>query len=143
MLSFGGSHSDESWKFDPKLVEDTGADGRLSLLYRFLYLFKDLVTVKNTNALLPIIHGFLIAILTEAYDPEHLSVPHPSHGEVCHRFRNDDDGHWSVVLAHCGGCGKFSDTLKFCARCHAAAYCNADCQRKAWPMHKHSCRVAE
>ena len=46
----------------------------------------------------------------------------------------------------CAQCGRTAAAaaaaggkLQQCARCHAARYCSADCQRAAWPQHRASC----
>ena len=42
----------------------------------------------------------------------------------------------------CGTCGKRSKPTKNllrCARCRLASYCDASCQKKAWPTHKLAC----
>ena len=41
------------------------------------------------------------------------------------------------VLKQCGSCGK-ACALE-CSLCHAAFYCNAECQKKAWKDHKKHC----
>ena len=77
-------------------------------------------------------------LLVEGYAPAQTCRPHSEH--KCHESLKDDDvKHWSVLLAHCGACGVHAENLLFCARCHAAAYCDKDCQRAAWGRHKGSC----
>lgn len=34
----------------------------------------------------------------------------------------------------CAECGKEGEGLKRCSRCLAAYYCDASCQKKAWPV---------
>ena len=46
----------------------------------------------------------------------------------------------SALEPKCDECGKASATLKNCARCGVAKYCNHDCQKKAWKAHKKECR---
>ena len=51
-------------------------------------------------------------------------------------------GHLPVMqyleaLKQCGSCGK-ACALE-CSLCHAAFYCNAECQKKAWKAHKKQC----
>lgn len=41
--------------------------------------------------------------------------------------------------ATCAHCGAKSPPHR-CGRCRAAFFCSAECQRKAWPVHKHECR---
>ena len=40
----------------------------------------------------------------------------------------------------CNNCGKISANLLSCSRCKTVNYCDRDCQRAAWPMHKASCQ---
>ena len=40
----------------------------------------------------------------------------------------------------CSYCGKTSENLKKCTRCHDVQYCNKDCQQKHWKLHKGSCK---
>ena len=40
----------------------------------------------------------------------------------------------------CSYCGKTTENLKKCTRCHAVQYCNKDCQQKHWKLHKASCK---
>ena len=35
------------------------------------------------------------------------------------------------------------DGLSFCPRCHCAAYCSKECQKKHWPEHKTVCKQAK
>lgn len=44
-----------------------------------------------------------------------------------------------IVEDECDTCGKKSDTLLRCGRCRRVRYCNAECQKKAWKMHKQAC----
>lgn len=39
----------------------------------------------------------------------------------------------------CGKCGKKSEALMKCSRCHKVAYCSKDCQRLDWKNHKRAC----
>ncbi|XP_065916565.1 uncharacterized protein [Dysidea avara] len=39
----------------------------------------------------------------------------------------------------CNYCGKCSENLKKCSRCRAVQYCNQDCQKKHWTIHKFAC----
>jgi len=56
-----------------------------------------------------------------------------------------------VCCAHCGrsdvdatgGDAKLMSKLKRCSRCGFAAYCNAECQKAHWPLHKQTCRALE
>jgi hypothetical protein len=32
------------------------------------------------------------------------------------------------------------DKMQQCSRCHSAAYCSRECQKKAWPRHKNFCK---
>ena len=42
--------------------------------------------------------------------------------------------------AQCDACGKGSMTLLRCKKCKLARYCNADCQKKHWRLHKKECQ---
>ena len=39
----------------------------------------------------------------------------------------------------CLWCDKRIDVTKRCSKCHSVFFCNIECQRKAWPIHKHHC----
>ena len=39
----------------------------------------------------------------------------------------------------CCECGKRSNSLKKCGKCHIAQYCSEACQKKAWKGHKAKC----
>lgn len=40
----------------------------------------------------------------------------------------------------CWFCKKLSETkLKKCGKCHLALYCDQECQKKHWPIHKMAC----
>lgn len=43
--------------------------------------------------------------------------------------------------AHCGGGGKESSKLKFCACCRSVRYCSADHQKAHWPEHQKVCKA--
>lgn len=48
-----------------------------------------------------------------------------------------------TFLASCGQCLKKEEKvgdMKCCSRCHAAFYCNKDCQTSAWKAHKKVCK---
>ncbi|OJD34375.1 n-lysine methyltransferase smyd2 [Diplodia corticola] len=47
-----------------------------------------------------------------------------------------------TVEDECNTCGKQNDALLHCGRCRKARYCNAECQKKAWKMHKPACAPA-
>ena len=40
----------------------------------------------------------------------------------------------------CLGCYKEAENLKRCGSCHVAHFCNEQCQRKAWPNHRLTCK---
>ncbi|XP_027746565.1 N-lysine methyltransferase SMYD2 isoform X2 [Empidonax traillii] len=40
---------------------------------------------------------------------------------------------------HCDGCFARKDGLSKCGRCKQAFYCNVECQKEDWPMHKLEC----
>jgi hypothetical protein len=42
------------------------------------------------------------------------------------------------VAKECMTCGA-TRKLKMCARCKVARFCNAECMRIAWPVHKSQC----
>ncbi|XP_064020570.1 N-lysine methyltransferase SMYD2 [Pogoniulus pusillus] len=41
--------------------------------------------------------------------------------------------------SHCDGCFARKEDLSKCGRCKQAFYCNVECQREDWPMHKLEC----
>eukprot|EP00927_Polykrikos_kofoidii_P062765 TRINITY_DN57569_c0_g1_i1.p1 TRINITY_DN57569_c0_g1~~TRINITY_DN57569_c0_g1_i1.p1 ORF type:complete len:359 (-),score=65.66 TRINITY_DN57569_c0_g1_i1:395-1423(-) len=43
----------------------------------------------------------------------------------------------------CGAAGCNGPGAKLCTRCGSEAYCSAECQRKAWKVHKTVCKPAE
>nr|GAT44846.1 predicted protein [Mycena chlorophos] len=44
--------------------------------------------------------------------------------------------HWT---SRCSNCGHRTPTLK-CSGCRISRYCDADCQKKDWPLHKQNCK---
>lgn len=52
----------------------------------------------------------------------------------------DTDDTFSSIV-YCSKCGKrgTSASINKCARCKTALYCSTDCQKAAWPEHKHEC----
>ena len=45
-----------------------------------------------------------------------------------------------VAATCCLGCGA-RRRLKFCAKCHVARFCSAECVARAWPAHQPNCRL--
>ncbi len=43
------------------------------------------------------------------------------------------------VRGACDTCGKDEGKRLACGRCRIAQYCSPDCQKKAWPSHRHIC----
>lgn len=41
----------------------------------------------------------------------------------------------------CANCGKIANKSKGCAGCHGAVYCNKECQKAHWKVHKLSCKA--
>ena len=41
----------------------------------------------------------------------------------------------------CDNCGKRSDQLKNCSKCHQMYYCDKECQQNDWKCHKFECKV--
>ena len=50
----------------------------------------------------------------------------------------EPDEIWRFDL-HCAECGRAPEKLSRCSRCKVVKYCSAECQRKAWDVHKASC----
>lgn len=46
----------------------------------------------------------------------------------------------SALSRHCGHCKRPSDKLKNCARCKVYRYCDVECQRNDWAVHKRICK---
>ncbi|XP_067686513.1 uncharacterized protein [Haliotis asinina] len=46
----------------------------------------------------------------------------------------------TVADNSCNSCGKVSSQCKRCLGCLKVAYCNRECQRKDWPVHKMDCK---
>jgi hypothetical protein len=42
-------------------------------------------------------------------------------------------------MDRCDSCGKTGDNLKKCVQCESVMYCNKDCQRAAWKIHRKAC----
>ena len=123
---------------DPNLVLMSGGDLRQVDLERFVAVYYPVATETNTTPLGSLMHMFITSILKECYPPAEYAEARPGH--VCHNMVLDDDTHWCVGYAHCGHCGLHSDRLLFCSRCKMAGYCNAACQKAAWPAHKRECK---
>jgi len=45
----------------------------------------------------------------------------------------------SAYESLCRNLGCVDEPLRRCARCHSARYCDAECQRADWPLHKLEC----
>lgn len=48
----------------------------------------------------------------------------------------------AVAPSRCGACGKDFATMT-CGRCRSSRYCDAACQRAAWPAHKPNCKESK
>ena len=46
-------------------------------------------------------------------------------------------------ISRCTYCSKASNELKMCLACHAAQYCNKECQKKHWRDHKRECKSGD
>lgn len=46
------------------------------------------------------------------------------------------------TILECGCCKKL-EKLQLCNKCHTAAYCNSDCQKKDFSFHKRYCKARE
>jgi hypothetical protein len=44
----------------------------------------------------------------------------------------------SAEVTPCGNCGNAEATSR-CSRCRVIAYCNKDCQKAHWSLHKRMC----
>ncbi|KAJ6580823.1 hypothetical protein B0H19DRAFT_1369312 [Mycena capillaripes] len=49
------------------------------------------------------------------------------------------DRYGPARLHHCSACNAASATLKQCSRCQKTRYCNSDCQRNHWKIHRETC----
>ena len=47
--------------------------------------------------------------------------------------------HWKV----CASCQIALQKMKKCSVCKDAHYCSRECQRKAWPEHKQTCKAKQ
>ena len=55
--------------------------------------------------------------------------------------RDDELEQPGTLFRHCFKCGtKSSGEMQICAKCRAAAYCSAECQREHWAMHRITCK---
>lgn len=54
----------------------------------------------------------------------------------------NEASHFSFDLKCCSSCKTKAGEKKFpvCGRCKTVAYCNGECQKKAWPQHKNECK---
>ena len=48
----------------------------------------------------------------------------------------------SPDIRTCAQCGKESEELKVCAKCKMTYYCNYDCQKLHWKVHKSTCKTS-
>ena len=48
----------------------------------------------------------------------------------------------SPDIRTCAQCGKESEELKVCAKCKMTYYCNYDCQKLHWKIHKSTCKTS-
>ena len=55
-------------------------------------------------------------------------------------FRHQVDCQTAALKRKCSGCNQEKIGLKSCGGCREAWYCDKECQKKAWPKHKHLCR---
>ena len=55
-------------------------------------------------------------------------------------FRHQVDCQTAALKRKCSGCNQEKIGLKSCGGCREAWYCDKECQKKAWPTHKHLCR---
>lgn len=53
-------------------------------------------------------------------------------------LKEGEDDFRLITTKECGGCKKTVD-LEVCTKCHKAAYCNRECQKKDFKFHKHFC----
>ena len=54
--------------------------------------------------------------------------------------RESDKEETAVRQRYCEWCNQAPRGLKRCSRCGAARYCNAECLRKGWALHKAFCK---
>ena len=55
-------------------------------------------------------------------------------------FRHQVDCQTAALKRKCSGCGKENIGMKTCGSCRQVWYCDKECQKKSWPMHKHLCQ---
>lgn len=60
--------------------------------------------------------------------------------EKCHKAILDTEARDIDLNYTCWYCNKMSPAkLKKCGKCHVAIYCNKECQKSHWPVHKKKC----
>ena len=51
-----------------------------------------------------------------------------------------------VQVTSCGNCGIDEETLgqfRMCSQCKSTYYCNSECQKSHWKIHKKECKLAK
>jgi hypothetical protein len=68
------------------------------------------------------------------FDPE----PGPAGSFLAIQYPLDMSVRSHATLS-CAGCGALAPDLKQCAKCRLAFFCNRECQKQYWPLHKRCC----
>jgi len=54
------------------------------------------------------------------------------------KFKNSFKTISGIIL--CSNCKKQGEKLKCCSQCNMTYYCDAECQKQHWPIHKITCK---
>jgi hypothetical protein len=99
------------------------------ILYHLLFLLLYLVRFLFTVGVLVVFYVQAFIQLTQDTRFKHIppSAPHRSRGRMT-----------ETMPLRCTICNSLE--AKYCFSCHSATYCNSECQRTDWPVHRTVCK---